>query len=92
MYSASALHIRVFNMNYLNLLITPLKPGAPTDEEISDALRAHRNVLLAASDWTQLPDVDLANKWDWAVYRQELRDMMNKGVPPKDIVFPTPPV
>lgn len=91
MYSASALHIQVFNMNYQNLLITPFKPGAPTDKEISDALRAHRNVLLTASDWTQLPDVNLANKWDWAVYRQELRDMMAQNVDPKLIVFPTPP-
>ena len=64
----------------------------PTDADISIGIRIWRNRELAASDWTQLPDVDLANKWDWAVYRQELRDMMNKGVPPKDIVFPTPPV
>lgn len=63
-----------------------------SDAEVTEAIRAWRNRELAASDWTQLPDVDLANKSDWAVYRQELRDMMNKGVPPKEIVFPTPPV
>lgn len=79
-------------MNYTNLLIIPLVPGNPTDEEILFAIRTYRNNELQASDWTQLPDVDLANKWDWAVYRQELRDMMNKGIPPKEIVFPTPPV
>lgn len=64
----------------------------PTDQDILNGIRSWRNRELAASDWTQLPDVDLPNKWDWAVYRQELRDMMNKGVPPKEIVFPTPPV
>lgn len=79
-------------MNYIDLLISSDDADNPTDFEVVRAIRAWRNGQLAASDWTQLPDVDLANKWDWAVYRQELRDMMNKGVPPKDIVFPTPPV
>lgn len=79
------------------MLYTDLFPfiNAPlphNDEAIILAIRFWRNGQLAASDWTQLPDVDLANKSDWAVYRQELRDMMNKGVPPKEIVFPTPPV
>ncbi len=63
-----------------------------TDDMIALAIREWRNKELSRCDWTQLPDVDLPNKWDWAVYRQELRDMMNKGVPPKEIVFPTPPV
>lgn len=80
-------------MNYLNLLITPLKPGAPTDEEISDALRAHRNVLLSASDWTQLPDVALSSDEveAWKQYRQELRTMLKQSDDPKLIVFPEPP-
>jgi len=74
-------------------IITPIWDlTTVTDEQIIIAIRSWRNRELAASDWTQLSDVDLANKWDWAVYRQELRDMMNKGVPPKEIVFPTPPV
>jgi hypothetical protein len=30
---------------------------------------------LANSDWTQMPDVTLANKAEWATYRQALRDM-----------------
>lgn len=64
----------------------------PSDDTLISRIRAWRNAELAASDWTQLPDVDMANKWDWAVYRQELRDMMNKGVSAKEIVFPTPPV
>lgn len=79
-------------MNYTNLLIIPLVFSNPTDEEILFAIRTYRNNELQASDWTQLSDVDLANKWDWAVYRQELRDMMAQNEDPKLIVFPTPPV
>lgn len=78
-------------MNYTNLLIIPLVPGNRTDEEILFAIRTYRNNELQASDWTQLPDVDLANKWDWAVYRQALRDMMAQNEDPKLIVFPEPP-
>lgn len=39
--------------------------------------RSKRNRLLASSDWTQLPDVDLttAEKARWITYRQALRDM-----------------
>lgn len=60
----------------------------------TQVIRYWRNCQLAASDWTQLPDIE-TDKVDvaaWRVYRQELRDMMNKGVPPKEIVFPTPPI
>lgn len=40
-------------------------------------LRSSRNLKLMQSDWTQLPDVPLtdAKKAEWAVYRQQLRDL-----------------
>lgn len=40
-------------------------------------LRSERNALLTASDWTQGTDspLDEENKVDWAMYRQELRDL-----------------
>lgn len=79
-------------MNYKDVLPIILNSDLATNEMITECIRGWRNCQLAASDWTQLSDVDLTNKSDWAVYRQELRDMMNKGVPPKEIVFPTPPV
>lgn len=79
-------------MNYKDILIIGLDLANPTDSEIEYAIRRYRNQQLATSDWTQLPDVDLANKWDWAVYRQALRDMMAQNEDPKLIVFPTPPV
>ena len=53
-----------------------------TDEEIASAkasamnqIRANRDRLLTASDWTQLPDVSFAKKSDWTTYRQTLRDL-----------------
>ena len=78
-------------MNWNSLLIIPMDLSNPSDENIATAIRGWRNRELAASDWTQLPDVDLANKWDWAVYRQALRDMMAQNEDPKLIVFPEPP-
>lgn len=50
-----------------------------------------RNGLLAASDWTQLPDVPLATKEAWATYRQALRDITDQPGYPLEVVWPTPP-
>lgn len=50
----------------------------------------HRNGLLAASDWTQLPDVNIANKSEWATYRQQLRDITSNPNWP-NVTFPEPP-
>ena len=53
-----------------------------------DAIRLQRNDLLAASDWTQLPDsLSADRRATWATYRQQLRDMMADDAPS----FPTPP-
>jgi len=52
-----------------------------TAEEIQAAkdsamsqLRATRNALLAACDWTQIADCTIPKKAEWATYRQALRD------------------
>lgn len=37
-------------------------------------LRATRNALLAACDWTQISDCTIPKKAEWATYRQTLRD------------------
>jgi len=37
-------------------------------------LRATRNALLLACDWTQIPDCTIPKKTEWATYRQALRD------------------
>lgn len=43
-------------------------------------IEVRRDIRLAASDWTQLPDSPLsdAKKAEWAVYRQALRDIPSK--------------
>jgi hypothetical protein len=67
-----------------------------TPEEIAalgptaDEIRAQRNVLLSACDWTQLADApvdDLA----WAVYRQALRDIPDQPGFPANVVWPVAP-
>ena len=50
-----------------------------------------RNRILYETDWTQMPDVPLANKAAWATYRQELRDITKQTGYPAEIVWPTPP-
>lgn len=39
------------------------------------AMRARRDELLAASDFTQLDDADKVKKAAWADYRKQLRDL-----------------
>ena len=53
-------------------------------------VRSRRNHLLTASDWTQLPDVPLATKQSWAIYRQALRDITLQA-DPFNIVWPVAP-
>lgn len=53
--------------------------------------RAKRQQLLAASDWTQLPDVPLATKEAWATYRQALRDITAQAGFPMQVQWPTSP-
>lgn len=54
------------------------------------SVRATRNSLLAASDWTQLAD-STADKEAWAAYRQELRDISSQAGFPWSVVFPLRP-
>lgn len=53
-------------------------------------VRANRDALLTACDWTQLPDVTIPKKAEWATYRQALRDITNDPAFP-DVVFPNNP-
>lgn len=54
-------------------------------------VRAKRDALLAQSDWTQLPDVPIADNEAWAVYRQALRDITEQPGFPTDVVWPEAP-
>lgn len=53
-------------------------------------IRSQRDSLLQSCDWTQLPDVTIPNKADWAAYRQALRDITHQS-DPYNIVWPTSP-
>ena len=53
-------------------------------------VKEKRTKLLQESDWTQLPDVSLTNKEAWAVYRQQVRDILKEGVV-ENPVWPTMP-
>ena len=71
-----------------------------TAEEIADLeasrqpkpedIRAQRNALLVACDWTQVADAPV-DQAAWAVYRQELRDIPDQAGFPADVVWPVAP-
>lgn len=66
----------------------------PTEYTITfDMIRLKRNQLLAASDWTQIPDAPLTEeqKEAWRTYRQALRDIPQMYASVDDIVWPVPP-
>ena len=50
-------------------------------------LREERNKLIAATDWTQLKDIDLdiIRERNWKNYRQSLRDLPSVSNPKLDI-------
>ena len=57
------------------------------------ALRAQRNSLLVASDYTQLQDAHLSaeKKSAWADYRQALRDLPENATDPTNVTWPVSP-
>lgn len=78
----------VWTQNYFVYYLGPEESAAKVHAQWI-VIRAERNKLLAASDWTQLPDapVDAAA---WATYRQALRDVTNQANP-FAIVWPESP-
>lgn len=59
-------------------------------EPLDGKVRAQRNQILIASDWTQIDDAPV-DKAAWATYRQELRDIPEQLGFPEDVIWPTPP-
>ena len=55
-----------------------------------NTIREIRDHLLKSCDWTQLPDVSIPDKADWAAYRQSLRDIIDQ-TDPCNIVWPVAP-
>lgn len=62
-------------------------------KRLADSVRAKRNELLAATDWTQVPDAPLTveQKADMQVYRQALRDTPEQDGFPYDVNWPVMP-
>ena len=57
----------------------------------ADSVRSERDAKLAASDWTQLPDVHPANTVAWNTYRQALRDVTSQPGFPHNVTWPKEP-
>lgn len=55
-----------------------------------EVLRAQRNALLTACDWTVLADTPTSTA-AWKTYRQALRDLPANTTDPYNPVWPTPP-
>lgn len=62
-------------------------------EKKSEEMRQIRNQLLAASDWTQIPDAISAgaNQAQWSEYRQQLREITSQPGFPWDVTWPEKP-
>jgi hypothetical protein len=58
--------------------------------EAVHAARFQRDAMLAASDWTQVPDAPVDQE-AWAAYRQALRDVTQQSGWPRDINWPVAP-
>lgn len=70
-----------------------------TDEEIQtlcekkiQEVKNLRLQELQRTDYTQLPDVNLSNKAEWAIYRQALRDITTQPGYPFDVQWPSEPI
>jgi hypothetical protein len=58
---------------------------------VQSEVKKVRNELLSNSDWTQLFDVSVPNKADWATYRQALRDIPDQQGYPENVIWPIAP-
>jgi hypothetical protein len=78
----------VWTQNYIVTNLDADESAAKVGEQWT-VIRAERNALLVASDWTQVADAPV-DAVAWAVYRQALRDITEQASP-FNIVWPTPP-
>jgi hypothetical protein len=77
----------------------PSSLAALSDEAVAphamtaDGVRGVRNVMLSASDWSQLPDapLDEVAKAAWVEYRQLLRDVPEQDGFPESVIWPVSP-
>jgi len=68
-------------------VVAPFSAVTPTVESVSSAIKTERNFRIAATDWTQLPDIPQSTRDLWESYRPTLRDIpQQEGFPWYDIV------
>ena len=60
-------------------------------EDTAETVRARRNQLLSASDWTQVRDAPEAVSALWAPYRQALRNLPEQDGFPYNVTWPVAP-
>jgi hypothetical protein len=67
--------------------------ATPDTTQLAIDARRQRNAMMAACDWTQLPDTPFtsAQKTAWATYRQALRDISKQALFPVTIDWPVVP-
>lgn len=63
---------------------------AQQDAALAARVRAERDSLLVASDWTQIADAPV-DQVAWATYRQALRDITKQTTFPNEVVWPAKP-
>lgn len=92
---SAARHAQLMAAQAQGQTIAPNAAGKPVDVAPAppgmEAVRAERNRLLAASDYTQMPDAPLtaAQRSAWRSYRQALRDLPATDL--ASLVWPTAP-
>jgi len=59
-------------------------------EQKANQVRAERDRLLTASDWTQVADAPVVSL-EWQPYRQALRDVPQQSGFPDSVDWPEPP-
>ena len=65
-----------------------------SDEELWQKIREKRNNLLAESDWIMVSDIpgdNDINLPEWTLYRHKLRNLPERTLNPKEIIWPLKP-
>lgn len=70
--------------------LTQSELDAAKAAQLAKGIRAERGRLLAACDWTQLPDAPVDDRV-WKTYRKALRDITKQKGFPASVVWPVPP-
>ena len=70
--------------------LTQAEVDASETDRLAEGIRAERDRLLTACDWTQLPDAPV-DASSWKKYRKELRDVTKQKGFPKSVQWPIPP-